>query len=308
MWHAQPRKGFPIDSNEAKENMAEIYNQLKSTWSIEAIGGMLGNLYAESGLNPWRWQSDKVSMSDRYKGYGLCQFTPAYGYINDYGVGVDGYAPNMSTTEVTSGANASDGKAQIIVIDTDRAGKFINRKKYCDYADLSGCYPMDSFKQVNDLYIACVGWLFNYEFPKDRSESVANLRYEYAQTCYEYIKTLETPTPEPPTPPTPPEPPTPVEENLLDKIKETSYNIKQIGAEQQTLLSTIKIGDIAKLRTCYDRNKQRFGQTSFSTHVRITQSAYKIIGVRKNGFVELKTNSENANAIYINPKYIKKGE
>ena len=29
---------------------------------------------------------------------------------------------------------------------------------------------------------------------------------------------------------------------------------------------------------------------------------------RKNGFVEVKTNSENANAIYIKPKYIKKGE
>ena len=110
MWHAKPYGAYAIDSTEAKDNMDEIYAQLHNEgWTIEAICGMLGNMVAESGLNPWRWQDDSVSLTSDLKGYGLPQFTPAYGYIYDYGVGVTGYSPNLSVTEETSGATADDG-------------------------------------------------------------------------------------------------------------------------------------------------------------------------------------------------------
>ena len=192
-WNAKPSGAYGINSDEAKENMIEIYNMLKQTWTIQAISGMIGNMVYESGLNPWRWQGDAVSLTDSKKGYGLPQFTPAYGYINDYGKDVEGYSPNLSTSEITQGASPNDGKAQIIVIDTDKAGKFINRQSYCTYADISSCYPMSDFKQVNDLYIATVGWLFNYEFPADHSQSVAQVRYEATQTVYEILKGQPTP-------------------------------------------------------------------------------------------------------------------
>ena len=48
---------------------------------------MLGNMQAESAINPGRWQSDRVgNMSG---GYGLVQWTPATKYINWIGVSND---------------------------------------------------------------------------------------------------------------------------------------------------------------------------------------------------------------------------
>lgn len=189
MWHAKPSGGYGFNSQEAKDNMDEIYSLLYDTWTLEAVSGMIGNLMAESGLNPWRWQNDSVSLTAQDKGYGLPQFTPAYGYIQNYGVGTPGFSPNLSVTSITSGATAEDGKAQIIVINEDRAGKYIDRRSYCTYANLSNTYPFSSFKQVNDLWIATVGWLFNYEFPSSeyRTEQAARLRYANSVIAYEYL-------------------------------------------------------------------------------------------------------------------------
>ena len=209
MWHAKPYGGYAIDSTEAKDNMDEIYAQLHNEgWTIEAICGMLGNMVAESGLNPWRWQDDSVSLTSDLKGYGLPQFTPAYGYIYDYGVGVTGYSPNLSVTEETSGATPEDGYAQIIVINEDKAGKFINRTSYCKYLDISSTYPLSDYKVNSDLWVTTVGWLFNYEFPANRSYKVAEGRYANAVSCYNYLSGQQ-PDPPPPKPPDPPKPPTP---------------------------------------------------------------------------------------------------
>lgn len=204
-WYAKPSGGYLIDSEEAKANLTEIYNILNSTWTIEAIAGMCGNLFAESGLNPWRWQGDSVSLTSDYKGYGLPQFTPAKGYIYNYGVDVYGYAPNLSTTQITQGANPNDGYAQIIVINEDKARKFLDRRSYCTYADITNSYPFNSYKQLTDLYVASTGWLFNYEFPAPqyRTEEYAQLRYSYSQQVLNFLQGLS------PTPPTPPDPPIP---------------------------------------------------------------------------------------------------
>lgn len=201
-WHAKPSGGYNINSDEAKDNIFEVYNYYKDTWTKEAICGLLGNMTAESGLNPWRWQSDTVSLSSSKKGYGLVQFTPAYGYINNYGKGVDGYAPNLSVIEVRGG-ELSDATAQLIVINDDKAKKYLDRHKYCSYLDISSTYPFSNYKEVDDLYLATVAWLFNYEFPakESRTEEHAQYRYSLAQICYEILDGEEPPTP--PTPPTP---------------------------------------------------------------------------------------------------------
>lgn len=203
-WQAKPSGGYGVNSEEWKANLIEIYNQLGGTWTMEAICGMAGNFQTESGMNPWRWQSDSVSLTDSKKGYGLPQFTPAYGYINDYGKTAYGYSPNLSTTSITEGATPEDGMAQLVVIDGDLAGKFLNRTSYCKYADISSCYPMSSFKQVKDLWVATVGWLFDYEFPASqyRTYQAALRRYDDSLACYQYL-TGEHPDPDPPDPPDP---------------------------------------------------------------------------------------------------------
>lgn len=49
-------------------------------WSLNAIAGMLGNMQAESSINPGRWQSEDVGNTSL--GYGLVQWTPATKYLN----------------------------------------------------------------------------------------------------------------------------------------------------------------------------------------------------------------------------------
>ena len=196
-WHAKLKGAYTPGSVEWNDNVQEIWNQLSGTWTAEAVAGMVGNMQSESGLNPWRWQSDRDDISDRLKGYGLPQFTPASGYINDYGRGVEGYAPSLSTSYQSAGASPSDGHAQIIVIDEDRAGKYLNRTRYCDYWDISAAYPFSAYKRLTDLYTASTGWLFDYEFPADRSKAVADARYQNAVVVYEFLKGHP---PEPPGP------------------------------------------------------------------------------------------------------------
>ena len=58
---------------------------------------------------------------------------------------------------------------------------------------------------------ATIAWLFNYEAPADRSQTVADYRVNLANTCYTIITgnppPSPTPTPYPPTPtPVPPKP------------------------------------------------------------------------------------------------------
>lgn len=206
-WHAKPSGYYLIGSIEGRDNIDSIAGMLYNTWTLEAIAGMIGNMVSESGLNPWRWQNDSVSLTSNSKGYGLAQFTPAKGYIYDYGVGVSGYSPNLSTSEITSGATPEDGYAQIIVIDQDRAGKYINRADKCSYADISAYPTIASYKTCNDVWLATVAWLFNYEFPRadNRTYQKALSRYDNAYAVYQYISgQTPTPTPTPPSPPMPP--------------------------------------------------------------------------------------------------------
>lgn len=203
MWHAKPSGAYTLGSSEANDNIMEIYNYFTALgWSLEAISGMIGNMVAESGLNPWRWQSDRVNYSG---GYGLVQYTPASGYINNYGAGVTGFAPNLSTSEVLGG-NVSDAYAQMYTIANNSSGKFLNRNYLCNYLDFSDCYPLSAYKVNRDLWKCSTAWLWNFEYPADHSKSVADYRYFLALQVYNY---LSGETPEPPTPPPTPPPPTP---------------------------------------------------------------------------------------------------
>lgn len=49
-------------------------------WSLNAIAGILGNMQAESSINPGRWQGDNVG--NYSGGYGLVQWTPATNYTD----------------------------------------------------------------------------------------------------------------------------------------------------------------------------------------------------------------------------------
>lgn len=190
-WHAKPYGGYGYGTQEGKDNIDMIYSYFSAIgWSLEAISGIVGNMIAESGLNPWRWQSDSVSLTSDSKGYGLVQLTPAYGYIYGYGVGVSGFGPNLSTSEITEGAKLSDGHAQLIVISQDLAGKYSVRP----WCPAEFRITWNNFKNITSVRTATGAWLYNYESPEDVSSKLTE-RLAYANWVYEYISGHPPPTP-----------------------------------------------------------------------------------------------------------------
>lgn len=210
-WYAKPSGAYEIDSNEAKNNMLEIATILQNyNFTKETQAAVVGNAYGESGLNPWRWEGDEV---DEYGGYGLYQYTPSTSYING-ATAIQGYSPNLSTSQQTSGATPEDGKAQTIVFAENTIGKWIpdcwrgdwDKNEYPELYTLhqtilstygDGTYlSLNNFKNITDLYQATFAFLACYERPLYPNMTA---RYSYAQIGYTII-TGETPVPPTPTP------------------------------------------------------------------------------------------------------------
>lgn len=191
-FHCKRTGGYAKESTEAIENVKLLYNILGSLgWTANAVSGLAGNIGAESGYNPWRWQSDSIGTSTgspwRNKGYGLVQFTNAGKYINDSRAkALPGYGPNFSDKT----GRLTDGYAQTLFIDA-----------FGDYYATSA-YPLSfqEFKNSNEGadYLASA-FLYNYERPEDPAATEATRR---ANALYWY-SILSGETPVPPDPPTP---------------------------------------------------------------------------------------------------------
>ena len=213
-WYAKPRGGYNLYSAEAITNIFNYRTEF-STWSLESVCGMLGNVQAESGFNPWRWQGDRYGTG---RGYGLFQFTPASGYIY-----LSGATPNLSVDSVTTGATPEDAVRQIQAFRTNELGKWVSScwRSYWNtstYADLyayrsqvlarwgnGSSISIAEFSEVTDIYDAAFIFLACFEGPQVPNIGVRN---QNAANIYTILTGDPPPTPpEPPTPP-PPEPPT----------------------------------------------------------------------------------------------------
>lgn len=206
-FNAKPSGGYSFDSDEGRNNIQQIYNTLDYLeYTVEAVAGVVGNVMAESGLNPWRWQGDKVSMSG---GYGLFQYTPASEYLNL--TGIPDFAPNRSTTGVTPGASPDDGVAQLLVFHHNNLGKwgagawrpYWSSATYANlYADRNrilkrwgsgNSITLEQFSKIENVYDATFVFLACFEGPL-----VPNMtaRYDNASTAYEILTGMK---PEPPS-------------------------------------------------------------------------------------------------------------
>lgn len=196
-WHAKKLYAYGRSTQEAIDNAKEIYATLYDKgWTLNAVCGVLGNMGAESGYNPWRWQNDAVGRSTgspwTKKGYGLVQFTPASKYINN-AKNIEGYSPNFSDMDGTP----YDGYAQLLYIN--------------DYADYKSThsYPLDynDFKnsKLSPEYLASA-WLYNYERPKAPQDTEYSRR---ANAMY-WWRLLYEKDPDDPDEPFPPDPPAPI--------------------------------------------------------------------------------------------------
>lgn len=209
-WNVKTTGGFASDSTEAIENAYEIYGLLSARgWTINAVAGLLGNMGAESGYNPWRWQNDEVLKSTQSPwtnhGYGLTQFTPGGKYINAAS-SYSGYGPNFADRQ----GKYTDGIAQILFLD-----------EHADYYK-TAAFPFDyaAYKSSteNPGYLARA-WLYNYERPLDPTATEAQ-REAYGIYWWEILSGA--------TPPTPPEPPEPPEPTVSTKLNFILYGRRRL--------------------------------------------------------------------------------
>ena len=178
-FYAKPSGGYLINSLEGTANIKACYDYLHNNgYSDNAIIGILGNVVAESGLNPWRWQSDTVNY---YNGYGLFQYTPASDYID--ASWIPNWAPNEDTSAEEPGSSPNDALGQLYAFVNDTFGKWVG---YCwrsywdpnDYPDLytkhtwilneygNGSYlSLSDFKTIPDYSDACFAFLACFEGP-----------------------------------------------------------------------------------------------------------------------------------------------
>lgn len=178
-----------------------IWNYLMGYFdNAYGVAGLMGNLYAESGLYPFRLQGDYDSehfypVSHEYsadvndgtiseytfvhdgKGYGLAQWTyytrkqELYNFTIDSGYGVD----NL------------DRQLEFLVLEIVR-----------DYPTVkTGILDATSVRQASDIVLT------DFENPADQSEQVKIARANYGIDIY------NTYSGQPPLPPIPPIPPTP---------------------------------------------------------------------------------------------------
>lgn len=212
-WYAKPSGSYAWGSTEADQNTSNIADILTTNGcTIEVCSGVIGNVRGESGLNPWRWQSDRFNLSN---GYGLYQYTPASGYINNAIAQANPYyAPNKSTITQTSGAMPHDGACQTQVMIDNSLGKWVNTcwRSYWSTSTYSSIYTdtryilntwgdgsrisIGQFKSINDVYYATLCFLACFEGPRVPNITV---RYNMATEVYQYL----TGSPVPPTPPGP---------------------------------------------------------------------------------------------------------
>lgn len=224
MWYAKPSGAYGYGSTEGRANINMMNGYFNGEgFSLESQAGIMGNVVSESGLNPWRWQSDTYN---RGAGYGLFQYTPAYsmngaiGYI-DTCQDIAGYGPNLSTSATTTGARATDGWAQCVAFASDRLSKWVSYcwRDYWDrntYANLwqvrnrivttygtGSALTLAQFKNITDVYDATFAFLACFEGP-----AVPNMqdRWNNASAIYQYLSGST-----PPDPPGPGPGPTPIE-------------------------------------------------------------------------------------------------
>lgn len=308
-WYAKPSGGYGYNSTEGRANIEQINGILNSYgFTLEAQAGILGNIVAESALNPWRWQGDTVNLSG---GYGLVQFTPARDYIGSM-QNVDGYGPNLSTSYQTEDARPEDGYSQMLCIANDYLGKWVS---YCwrDYWSTAS-YPtlwaqrnrivqqygtgsaltFSQFKNITNVADATFAFMACFEGP-----AVPNYktRYDSAAAIYEYLSGGVTP-----------DPPTPTEKvsisTILEGRREWVYSWH--GAGQYNVGDTVIIGCVPynnyKLVGWFDENGNLLTtdyQYSFTAEINRTLTAIVVEKPEKAYWLIKKIADENRGYKYL---------
>lgn len=155
-----------------KVNATYIWNALSvEGWTLNAVAAMLGNMQAESSIQPGRWEGDVVGINT--KGYGLVQWTPATKYTLWIGIAND--------------PSTMDNNLKRIKWEVANNKQWIKTSNYN--------YTFKQFSQSTDTpENLAAAFLYNYERPRNAS-SKENYRRKRGRYWYDYLYGLNPPTP-----------------------------------------------------------------------------------------------------------------
>lgn len=158
----------PLTTLEMMLNVEYVYKSLSlnSGWTAKAVSALLGNMQAESTINPGRWQSENVGSTSN--GYGLVQCTPSTKYTD------------WCSERGFSDPSEMDNNLSRILYEVENGIQWISTDTY----SLSFEEFTKSDQSVDYLAKA---FLLCYERPADQSESVQNYRSELANAWYNYL-------------------------------------------------------------------------------------------------------------------------
>lgn len=168
---------YYLSQSEMENNAQLVADYARSNgWTKIACAAILGNMQAESGINPGIWEN----LTPYGGGYGLVQWTP-YTKYSDWATG-EGYTWQ------------DNGDAEMERISYEAA----NNLQWFRNAEL-GIDPPITFEQflkagLYDLENSTNFWLWFYEHPADPGPTTQQTRYSYAQAWYNYIDWKEIPT------------------------------------------------------------------------------------------------------------------
>lgn len=189
------------------EDAQYIWNFLNTVIGNEyGVAGLMGNMYAESGLLSFRLQGDydspdypashtytrnvddgtisKATFTTDQKGYGLCQWTIQYRKTNMY----EFIQPS------TQGNSISDLFSQLRFLMAELEGDY----PQSDYRDVLRVLESVSGTPQNAIREASDKVLTDFENPAVQTESVKIQRYRYSLDIYNTFSG------QPPVPPVPP--------------------------------------------------------------------------------------------------------
>ena len=162
-----------LTQSQMEVNATYIYKYLSAKgWTKNSIAAILGNMQAESSINPGRWQSDSVLGDSSGHGYGLVQWTPYTKYTN------------WCTSNGYSDPSVIDVNLTRIIYEVDNNIQWI----------ATSSYPM-SFKEFttsNDSVSSLAkAFVLNYERPADQSTTALNYRSSLATNWFNFISNIQ---------------------------------------------------------------------------------------------------------------------
>lgn len=166
-------ESIALTQSQMEVNAEYIYNYLKHEgWSTNSIAAILGNMQAESSINPGRWQSDRVGGDSSGHGYSLVQWTPYTKYTE------------WCTSNGYSDPSEMDSALARIRYEVENNIQWIGVGQYSDMSFNDFSKSSESVGTLAKAFLLC------YERPADQSEAVQNFRSSLAEAWYSYLTGL----------------------------------------------------------------------------------------------------------------------